>query len=311
LKKLTAILLVFSFAFSSCNLFDNSNENVIITVGQTEISEDKLKNDIKRITFEMGITDQDARLGIQTLINKAIDEYLIMEYGKERNITISEAELESAINEIKKDYPEEVFQSMLLERYIDLKGWKTWLRQELLAKKIVTEALAAIPPITYQEIKAYYESHQEEFKHSLKVELMQIVTNTREEAKDLVKQLAEGADMSELAKQHSIAPEAEAGGYLGWVEKGTLDVSMDKVIFSLPLGKISTIVETPYGYHIFRVMSSQQEGYTSLPDSMESIESKLLSEKKDGFYREWLKTLKSQYPVVIKKEITDQWSLEE
>lgn len=307
---MSAILLVFCFSLLGCHLFDESNENIIITVGQREITEDQLKNDVKRITFEMGITDQDARLGIQTLINKVIDKYLILEYGKERNITFSEDELESAINEIKKDYPEEIFQDMLLERYVDYKEWKTWLRQELLIQKIITDALMAIPPITYEEIKEYYESHQEEFKHLQKVELMQIVTSTREEAKDLLKKLAEGADMGELARQFSIAPEAEAGGYLGWVEKGALDLAMDKVIFSLPLGKISTILETPYGYHIFRVISVQPEGHTSLPDSMKSIESKLLTEKKDLFYKEWLKTLKSQYPVVIKKEIIDQWSLE-
>jgi parvulin-like peptidyl-prolyl isomerase len=310
LKNLIIIMLALSSALPGCNVFGHSNEDIIITVGQRDISEDELRRDVKRITFEMGITDQEVRLGLQTLINKVVDEYLIMEYGKELQITILDSELESAINEITKDYPEEIFQAMLLERYVDFKEWKKWLRQELLIKKIVTNALKNLPPITYQEIKAYYDSHQEEFKHPRKVELMQIVTKTRDEAKDMVKQLGDGADMGELAKQFSIAPEAEDSGYLGWIDKGGLDASMDNVIFSLPLGKISTIVETPYGYHIFRVISALPEGYTSLPDSMQHIESKLLYEKKDQFYREWLKTLRTRFPVVMKKEITNDWSLE-
>ncbi len=304
-----AIIILFSTVFS-CDLLNNSKANIIITVGQREIAEDELKTDVKRITFEMGITDQEARLGMQALVNKVIDDYLIMEYGKENKITISESELEAAINNIKKDYPEEVFQAMLLQRYVDLNEWKKWLQQDLLIKKIITSAMVDVPPVTYQETKEYYEFHYDEFKHPEMVELAQIVTATQEEAKDIIDQLVDGKDMGELARRYSITPEAEKGGYLGWIAKGVLEDAMDNVIFSLPIGEISTIVQTSYGYHIFRVLAKRPEGYNSLPESIERIESQLLLEKKDTYYREWLRTLRTRFPVVVYKEITDNWSLD-
>jgi parvulin-like peptidyl-prolyl isomerase len=310
MKDIVIFFLSIFFILPACNLLKNSKEEVVMTVGQREITEEDLKNDVKYLTFEMGITDQEAKLGMQTLINKAVEDYLILEYGKENHIAISEGELESAIRNIKKDYPEDVFQSMLLQRYIDFNEWKKWLERGLLIKKIVLNALAQVPPVSYQETKAYYESHQDEFQHPRKVELVQIVISTREEAKEIMKHLTEGANMGELAEQYSIAPEANKKGYLGWITEGYLDEPIDKVIFSLPVGKISTIVESHYGYHIFQVLASQPEGYTSLPESMEYIESKLILEKKDQFYQEWLRTLKNRFPVTVKKQIPNDWSLE-
>lgn len=303
------MIILFSMVFA-CDFFNNPEADIIITVGKRKIADDELKTDVKRITFEMGITDQEARLGMQALIDRVIDDYLIIEYGKENKIAISESELESAINDIKKDYPEEVFQAMLLQRYVDLDEWKKWLRQDLLIKKIITSAMINVPPVTYQETNEYYESHHDEFKHPEMVELTQIVTATSEEAENIIKRLADGGDMGELAREYSITPEAEKDGYLGWIAKGDLESAMDKVIFSLPIGKISTIVQTDYGYHIFRVLAKRPEGYDSLPESIERIESQLLLEKKDSYYREWLKKLRTRFPVVVHKDITDNWSLD-
>ena len=137
---------------------------------------------------------------------------------------------------------------------------------------------------------------------------MQIVTKTRDEAKQVLKKLTSGEDMGELAKEYSIAPEAETGGRLGWIRQGDLEERMDKIIFSLPLGKISTIVQTSYGCHIFKVLSERPEGYNTLPESIEIIESKLLLEKKDSFYREWLKELRTLFPVVVSEQIKNNWS---
>ena len=72
---------------------------------------------------------------------------------------------------------------------------------------------------------------------------------------------------------------------------------MAKSLFSLPLGKTSTVVRTEYGFHIFRVLSRRPEGKQSLPESMAQIESKLVYEKQTHFFREWLGELRTQYPV--------------
>jgi len=303
-----AILLV--FFLSACHLFDHSNEKVVITVGKTGIAENELRRDIVRIISEMGMTDEESKAVIKSIIDKAIEKYLIMEYGKEEGITVPDDEWKAAINNIKKDYPEDVFNDLLLQRYIDPNRWEEDLRQDLLIKKIISTAVEGIPPITFNEIMGYYESHINEFMRPQMVELRQIVTRSREEAENILDRLAEGDEMRKLAKEYSITPEAESDGILGWVTKGALEEKIEEVVFSLPVGGKSPILESPYGYHIFEVLSVRNEGFIDLPEAKADIESELILKKRESFYVRWIEGLKDRFPVTIDEEIYTGWNME-
>ena len=242
-KRSIYFLIVACLFLSACGSADNPAERVVILVGDRNITEDELKREIKRITFEMGITDQGLKHVIEPLINKIIDNHLIFEYGKANGVVVLDNELNSAIKEIKKGYPEKIFQDMLLHRYIDFEEWKEGLRQQLLIKKIIKKASENIAPVTFNEIKAYFDSHQDEYRCSQLVKLRQIVTQSRDEAEKILGLLTEGQAMDVLARRYSITPEAENGGEVGWIAKGGLEKSMEKAFFSLPVGKISPVVK--------------------------------------------------------------------
>jgi len=299
LKRFFCLLILISVSLSACGIFDRSERRIVIIVGNRDVYEDELKRDIRRITFEMGITNEEVTDLITPLVNRIIDNYLIMEFGKEKGIKVSDNELESAVQDIKKDYPEKVFQELLLKRYIDFENWKEGLRQQLLIEKIIAKASESITPVSSSETKRYFDSHQNEFKHAQMVKLRQIVTSTRDEAEKIAGLLATGQDMEELARKYSKAPEAENGGEVGWVSKGELEEYIEGVIFSLPVGKTSPVIKTTYGYHIFEVLSKRPEGFKTLPESIAEIEKKLMLQKKDSFYRGWLKELRSLFPVLV------------
>jgi peptidyl-prolyl cis-trans isomerase C/foldase protein PrsA len=305
-KKLSYLLFVLSLFISACGNVDRSAETVVITVGDRNITEDKLKKDIKRITFEMGIRDQGGKHLIPALTNRIIDNYLILEYGKINGITVSKNELNAAIKDIKKDYPENVFNNILIRRYIDFEEWKEALREQLLVEKIITIASASITPITFQEIKSYFDSHQSEYERSEMVEFRQIVTRSRDEAEKILARLDNGEDMDELARKYSISPEAKVGGKVGWISVGELDESMEEAIFSLPVGKRGSILKTLYGFHIFEVLAKRPAGFKRLPEAMADIESKLFRNKKDSFYRGWLVELRSLFPVKVDQELMNK-----
>jgi parvulin-like peptidyl-prolyl isomerase len=299
LKKIFCLLIIISVSLFACGIFDPPGRRVVITVGNRDVSEDELKRDFRRIAFEMGINEEEIKDLINPLVDRIIDHYLIMEYGKANGIKVSDNELESAVKNIKSDYQEKLFQEMLLKRYIDFDAWKQGLKQQLFIEKIITKASESITPISFSEIKGYFDSHQNEFKHSQMIKLRQVVTSTRDEAEKVLQLLTKGEDLNELARKYSKAPEAENGGEMGWISKGALEESIEEVVFSLPIGKISSVIKTPYGFHIFEVISKRPEGFKSLPESMAEIEKKLTLQKKDAFYRSWLKELRSLFPVLI------------
>lgn len=309
LIRFSCLMFIPVLMVSGCNILDRSKERVVITVGERSITEDELKKDVQQIVVEMGIPDQETKLNIEPIINKIIEKSLIMEYGKEEEILLSEQELESAIVDIKRDYPADTFQKMLLQRYINFDEWKESLRQELLIKKIILAAAAGMSPITFNETKAYFDSHRDEFWRNRMIQLSQIVTNSREEAERILVFIRKGEEMGELAKKHSITPEAQNNGMLGWIAKGELEESMDKMVFSLPVGKVSPVFKSPYGYHIFKVLSIRKEGLKDLPEVMAEIESRLMLRKRELFYGEWIEELKGRFPVSREREILKGWNM--
>src|SRR5690606_5314015 len=46
---------------------------------------------------------------------------------------------------------------------------------------------------------------------------------------------------------------AVQGGDLGWARRGTMVAEFDAMMFALPPGRVSPIVETVYGFHVIRV----------------------------------------------------------
>jgi parvulin-like peptidyl-prolyl isomerase len=303
-KRVFFLVLAISFGSSACNILDRSEEKVVIIVGERDVTIDELKRDIKYMTSDMGVTDEGVKYVIDPLLSKLVDHYLVLEYGRQNGITVSEKELESEIQDIMKDYPDEaVFQQMLLKRYLDFEKWKEGLRQQLLVQKIMRKVSENITPVTFEEINSYYETHRNEFKRPRMVKFRQIVTRTKAEAEDIRKRLKKGENLDDLARQYSITPEAEMGGEVGWVSKGDLHESMEKPIFALPIGRISRVTKTPYGYHIFEVQSKRPKGLKGLSEAMDEIESKLFLRKQEAFHERWLTQLRGLFPVQVDKDL--------
>jgi parvulin-like peptidyl-prolyl isomerase len=306
------LLCLFLFAFiSACQIFDGSEGKAVIAVGKTGVSKAEVRGEIGSIISEMGMTDEEAKTAIKSIIEKITEKYLIMEYGKEQGITVSGEELEVAVRGIKSDYPESGFNEMLLQRYIDINTWKEELRQDLLIKKVISKVLKNIPDVTFNEIIEYYESHKDEFARPRMIQLRQIVTRSREEAEEILQRLSEGYQMAELAKEYSITPDAEKGGVMGWIAKGQLEEEIEATVFTLPVGERSPIMSSPYGYHIFEVLSVSDARVQNLLEVKADIESILASQKKEEFYAKWVEGLKDRFPVSIDEDIYADWNKEE
>jgi len=83
------------------------------------------------------------------------------------------------------------------------------------------------------------------------------VHRTREEAKkraeEALDRIKKGADFDEMVAIYSDEPgAAERKGYLGEFEKKDMVHSFAEAAFSLEIGQVSDVVETPFGFHIIK-----------------------------------------------------------
>lgn len=306
---LTGLCSLIFFSQVSCGPFEPRGGNVAIVVGERQITTEELKKDFEYISAGVTLPEGNHDEIKNQLLEQVVDYYLILEYGREVRFSLSEEELDSAIEEIKKDYPDNAFEEALLRGYVDFEQWKLRFREQLLVNRIIEKVTQDIPQPSYEEIKAYYDANQNEFRCPRMVQFRQIVCRTRQEAEDLMQRLKGGEDFRDLAREHSVAPEASNGGDVGWIAEDQLDESMEKVLFSLPEGKISPITKTPYGYHIFLVISTRTEGIKSLPDVMREIEAKLLHERREAFCKDWLGQLRNRFRVEVNRNVIEKMEI--
>jgi hypothetical protein len=77
-------------------------------------------------------------------------------------VAISTEDLNQAVEEIRRDYPEGLFDQMLLETAVNFTDWKEALRRRLTIERLVQQELAAKIMISESDIADYYREHESE-----------------------------------------------------------------------------------------------------------------------------------------------------
>jgi len=294
---------------SGCGLFDREPDDVVIEIGSICLTSDALKREMAFIGPGTALAGNHAEEIKNRLVRQIIDYYLIIEYGRENGIVVSEAEFQGELKALTEDYTETEFREAMLRAYVEPESWESRLRNQLLFSKVIREVSAGVHSPSYEEMKTYFQENRSEFTSREMIEFRQIVCNSKEAAQSLGARLAAGEDMGELAKKYSMAPEAANHGKVGWVARGDLEESMEKALFSLPIGKVSPVVKTPFGYHLFEVMAQRSAGSKELPEIIDIIEARLLRQRQEGFCEKWLKKLRAESKVTINQEILSKLKL--
>lgn len=146
-------------------------------------------------------------------------------------------------------------------------GWTTNLRQQQISQEYVQLRLQGAPPVevTDQELHQAFQDESGRLPQRPKyMKLHQVViapqasdtaqANAKAFAESLLKRIRNGAKFDELAKRYSDDPgSAPLGGDLGWFRRGRMVKAFEDVAFSLPVGAVSNVVKTEFGYHIIKV----------------------------------------------------------
>ena len=85
-----------------------------------------------------------------------------------------------------------------------------------------------------------------------------ILVDSEEISLELKKEIEEGADFADVAKEHSSCPSGSSGGDLGEFGPGMMVPEFDEVVFSAPLNTVQGPVKTQFGYHLLDVTSRSE-----------------------------------------------------
>jgi hypothetical protein len=168
------------------------------------------------------------------------------------------------------------------------------LFEQLLVEKY-TYALVKNIEVGEEEIQEYYLVHKREFLLPERVKVSQILLPSEEKAVKILKSLedADAENFKSLAKSQSVGVEASKGGEMGIFAIGQLPDDMETVIFALEEGEVSPVLESSYGFHIFRLDSRYEPELISPDKAADSIELKILSQKVKNHIAQHIKDLES------------------
>lgn len=246
----------------------------------------------------------------KVVIQEYLSEALFSRYAAAHNIEVTDAEWDQEVNEIRSGYPDDIsFRKALAEENLSLSEWRDKIRFLLLQRKVFAQFHKNIHAPTDEEMKKYYDENKEKFRHPERILLRQIVVDDLGKAQDIHAELKNKKKFETLATKFSIAPEGKNGGLVGWIERGSLDV-FDKAFSLSPGGATSPVLESSYGFHIFKVEKKQPAGYRPLDDLKPLIRKILIGQQEQKEYTQWMDEQLRSSRVSINRDLINALKVE-
>jgi hypothetical protein len=251
-------------------------------------------------------------------LNKEVENYnalLAAQGAAEGKIDTRDKKVAYLRNEIVRRYM--LYQEALdrgLDKKEDVAKDIEYAKINVLVSKLMSDELEKVE-VSDQEVEDFYNKNKDSelFREPEQRKVLEIVTNTEDEAKQVNIQLLQGGDFAALSKQFSKSPKAQEGGDLGFLTyeyDPARRIRFDKfyeVAFAptLEAGGISNIFKGPDGFYIVKIESIKKSEVKALSDIREALKNLLLLDKQKGILADMVKKLQGEIKVEIYEEKVD------
>lgn len=175
------------------------------------------------------------------------------------------------------------------------------LKNQFTEKVLSAELERKYVPDEYEfsraELWAYYQDHADQWVVTSRARWRELCIrfnkHSREEAEALIKDLGNqvylgGKPFDAVAKQQSEGFTAAEGGVFDWTTQGSLkSAAIDEAVFSLPLRRLSQVIESPNGFHIIEVLEREPGHKKSFDVAQAEIRTILSREKRNKLLDEF------------------------
>lgn len=269
------------------NLRDPQKENSVILKIE---SSQYLNSDFER--YVQGVVGDDYNTlslpSLSRLFDNFVEEKILLQAARAQNITLSWEEKKEYLAKLSNEFWFINKKTSLDEDDVEI------LFDRLLIEKYTYEVVKDIE-VNDEEIKEYYDLHKREFLRPERVKVSQILLGTEDKAIEVYERVKHASEegFRKIAQDESIGIEATKGGEMGVFELGQLPYEMEQVVFSLRVGELSPVVESTYGYHIFRLDERYEAELISEEKASASLRVKLLDQKIKQSIAQHLEDLKN------------------
>jgi peptidyl-prolyl cis-trans isomerase SurA len=263
-------------------------------------------------------------------LREKIDELLLVQHAKDLNINVDN-DVTRRLAEIqlqqKATHPEladpDKFQSFIREQTgMTYEDFKQQMKNQLLTQRVMGQEVMRNIAIPEPEMRKYYDEHKADFvRKEAEVFLSQIVISTdgktpeqiaaaEKKAKDVSARAKKGEKFADLARDFSDDVETgRNGGYVGAIPRGTMDKSIEDVVFKEKKGFVSEALKLRQAFLILKVEDRFEAGQASFEEVKDRIQEAMVQPRVEPKAREFLSRLREDAFLEIKEGYVDSGAI--
>ncbi|HTZ88889.1 MAG TPA: SurA N-terminal domain-containing protein [Alloacidobacterium sp.] len=269
------------------------------------------------------------------IVHNLIDQEILMQRAAKLNLTASDEEVQSKLDEIKAPYTPEAFEKKLAEQHLTLDKLKEEIRRNKTEEKLFNKEINSKINITDADITNFYNAHKVDFNvpepqyHIAQIVVTSMPTPAQQagnlqnskatndaQAKRKIEmlhdQLLRGGDFGMLAEDFSERPDnAQSGGDMGFIAESQLKAEPEvyAAISKLHPGQVTDVLplyeNTPtgkkqVGYAIYKLLEVEAAGQHDLSDPrvQQAIRRQLHDARSQLLQNAYIEMLRDQAKVV-------------
>ena len=261
-------------------------DRIIAIVNNQVITSKQLNNAIQMAKRQMRLSNTpipSAALMREQALKLLINQTLQLQLAKRAGMTVSDSELEAALNNIAARNHSSLSQlhTALASQGISYRDFREQIRRQILISKVQQGAVGSKITISAQEIKAMRKqmAGEQPMSYHLGDILISMPDNptpqdikkAKATAKSLIMKLNSGQSFKAVAAAYSASSNSVSGGDLGWKTLGEMpEVFADAVQHRLS-GSVIGPVQAPNGMHILKIIGKRQQAASTANASTNQI----------------------------------------
>lgn len=234
--------------------------------------------------------------------DEVVDSVLIAQEAEKRFPELPEDEVRDKLEETIKTYREHGASWDMLEAQRE--QLRTECEANLRMEKFLDGILEGKTAYTEDDLRAYYDEHQREFRTSAEVRVLHLMkalekhedpVELLEQMKDLREDALNGADFEELAKRETEKDSGEID--LGWITFDRPSNPIESIMFTMRHGEVSPVVAYEHAYHLLKIAESKPPTVKPFDDLRDDLAQRVVLERRRNALRNFAEQLRENAEV--------------
>ena len=247
------------------------------------------------------------------ILERLIDDQLLAQQATELKLTVSNDEIDRAIEQIKRDYglDDAQLKDELRKQGLSMAAYRINTKREILKYRVLNIAVGSKINVGDSEVQSYYDRHMKSANIQVRASHIFLaipenadnaaVVEREKLAKSLLGRAQNGEDFAKLAREYSEDAGTRAeGGDLGFIGRDILPKPMEELVFSMHVGDIRGPVRADRGFHVIKVVDKRAKETKPFAEVQDDIRIRLRQREMERQTKIYLGDLRKKVLVDIR-----------